>query len=158
MPAPIILISALARNHVIGTQNGMPWDVPEEYQQYLSFVSGQTVIMGRRTYEIFGADLTNTHAFVVSRSMSGGEGFEVYRSLEAALERGQELGKTIFVAGGGSIYAQALPLADAMYLSYIKGEFEGIAYFPDFDESDWKVVERKEEARFEFVHYQRKTT
>lgn len=155
MPHPIILIAALARNHVIGTQDGMPWHIPEEYQQYLGFIRDQTVIMGRRTYEIFGADLTSRHALVVSRSLPPGEGYEVCDSLEKALAVAQQLGRDIFVAGGASIYAQALPLADAMYLSYIEGEYEGVVYFPAFDAEEWQVEERRPHAQFEFVRYGR---
>lgn len=59
--------------------------------------------------------------------------------------------------GDASVYAQMLPLAEAMYLSFIKGDFEGDAYFPEFDEEDWDVVERRDHEAFEFVHYKRKT-
>lgn len=63
----MIIISAMSRDRVIGSGEGMPWNVPEEYQQFLSFVEDQTVIMGRRSYEIFGPDLTSAHTVVVSR-------------------------------------------------------------------------------------------
>lgn len=152
---PIILISALARNRVIGTQDGMPWQIPEEYQQYLGFIRDQTVIMGRRTYEIFGADLTSRYVLVVSRSLAPGEGYQVCGSLEDALVAAQQLDREIFVAGGASIYAQALPLADEMYLSFIEGEYAGVAFFPEFDPEVWEVVERRKHSQFEFVKYRR---
>ncbi|MEL6675861.1 MAG: dihydrofolate reductase [Bacteroidota bacterium] len=155
-PLSINLISAMSSTRVIGTQDGMPWEVPEEYQQYLGFVGGQTVIMGRRSYEIFGPDLTTTHNLVISRSLEAGPGYEVSRSLEEALESARNLGKKIFVAGGASIYAQALPLADQMYLSIIKGEFEGIAFFPEFERGNWEIVEQKDHPRFTFFRYRRK--
>ena len=44
----MIVIGAMAMNHVIGSGDGMPWDVPEEYAQFLRFIDGQTVIIGRR--------------------------------------------------------------------------------------------------------------
>jgi dihydrofolate reductase len=155
MPS-ISLISAMSHGRVIGTADGMPWQIPTEYQQYLHFITGQTVIMGRRSYEIFGEDLTSAHALVISRSFPSGSDYEVFDSLEKALTRGQELGKTIFVAGGASIYAQALPLADEMYLSTIPGEYEGTAYFPEFDPGDWEIIEERTEPDFIFRHYQRK--
>lgn len=156
MSHPVVLISALARNHVIGTQEGMPWHVPAEYQQYLGFIRDQTVIMGRRTYEIFGADLTSRYALVVSRSLPPGKGYQICHSLSDALAAAQLLGRTIFVAGGASIYAQALPWADAMYLSYIEGTHEGTAYFPAFDPAAWEVTERQVHPQFEFVRYRRR--
>ena len=146
----------MSKDRVIGSGDGMPWSVPEEYQQFLRFVDGQTVIMGRRSYEIFGPDLTSAHTMVVSRSGVDKEGVIVCGSIEEAAERAASFGKTVFSAGGATIYAQTLPLAQAMYISYIKGDFVGDTLFPDFDESDWVVAERRDHDAFEFVHYQRR--
>ncbi len=121
----MIIISAMSYDRVIGLGAGMPWNVPEEYQQFLRFVEGQTVIMGRRSYEIFGDDLTSAHHIVVSRSMKSVPGAVVCAGIEEAVETARSFGKTVFSAGGGSIYAQTIPLAHTMYLSYIKGDFEG---------------------------------
>ena len=152
----MIIISAMSRDRVIGSGDGMPWNVPEEYQKFLRFVEGQTVIMGRRSYEIFGDDLTTTHNIVVSRSIKEMPGAVVCSSVEEAVATARSYGKTVFSAGGGSIYAQTLPLADAMYLSYIKGHFEGDTYFPAFDEAEWDVVKREDHPAFEFVVYERR--
>lgn len=152
----VIIISAMSHGRVIGTQDGMPWNVPEEYQQYLNFVDGQTVIMGRKSYEIFGKDLHDTHNLVISRNYPNGIGYGVVHSLEEAIARAKTMDRTIFIAGGSSIYEQALPLADEMYLSYIQGKYEGIAFFPAFDVSDWTVIERRAHPKFDFVHYKRK--
>ncbi|RMG18551.1 MAG: hypothetical protein D6730_22650 [Bacteroidetes bacterium] len=153
MPTHII-IAALSYTHVIGTPDGMPWQVPEEYAQYLAFTRDQTVIMGRRTWEIFGQDLRSRHTLVVSRSLPARQGIEVYASLEAALEAAGKLGREVFIAGGASIYRQSLSLADRMYLSFIKGQFEGTAYFPAFDLTQWKITQQEEHPRFEFVMFE----
>lgn len=150
------IIAALSTDHLIGSGDGMPWEVPEEYQQFLDFIAGQTVIMGRRSFEIFGGDLTSAHALVVSRSASDLEGAIVCRSLDEACAQAAAFGKTVFSAGGATIYEQTLPRADRMYLSYIKGDFEGDTYFPAFDEAEWQVVRREEHPRFVFVAYARR--
>ena len=67
----------------------------------------------------------------------------------------ESFGTTVFSAGGASIYAQTIPLADTMYLSYIKGRFTGDAYFPEFSEEEWAVERREDHPRFEFVVYRR---
>jgi CRP-like cAMP-binding protein len=64
----MIIILAMSRNRVIGSGKGMPWSVPDEYRQFLDFVRGQSVIMGRRSFEIFGSDLGETSNFVISRT------------------------------------------------------------------------------------------
>ena len=152
----MIIISAMSKDRIIGSGEGMPWNVPEEYQQFLRLVRGQTVIMGRRSYEIFGPDLDDTQMVVISRSGIAKEGITVCGSVEEAVEMATAFGRTVFSAGGGSIYAQTLPLATDMYLSYIKGDFGGDTYFPEFDENAWGVVERRDHEGFEFVHYRRK--
>ncbi len=152
----MIIISAMSTDRVIGSGDGMPWSVPEEYQQFLGYVEGQTVIMGRRSYEIFGPDLTSAHNIVISRSEAEQEGVVVCGSIEEATEKATSFGKTVFSAGGATIYAQTLSLAEAMYISYVKGDFSGDAYFPEFDEDEWDVVERRDHEGFEFVHYRRK--
>ncbi len=153
--APLVIIAAMSRNRLIGSGDGMPWKVPEEYRQFLATIEGHTVLMGRRSWEIFGRDLTSKHNIVVSRSAGVIEGATVVGTLESALEVARGFGTTVYCAGGGLIYAQTVPLADEMALSYIKGEFEGDTYFPEFDESEWEIVERKEHLRFEFVRYRR---
>jgi dihydrofolate reductase len=152
----MIIIAAMAENRVIGSGDGLPWDVPEEYEQYRRFIADQTVIMGRRSFEIFGDDLTSRHAVVVSRSKKHIEGAVVCGSLEEAAEKAATFGRTVFINGGASIYEQALPLADEMYLSIIKGRYAGDAYFPEFDEIEWEIVERQDHDEFEFRHYRRK--
>ena len=151
----MIIISAMSKDRVIGRGDGMPWDVPAEYDQYLRFVSGQAVIMGRKTYEIFGSDLpAGTSPIVISRSAVI-DGARVTQSLTEALSVADGLHKQVFVAGGSSIYSQAIGLADEMYLSTIKGDFTGDAYFPEFDSKNWKIVEQRDEPDFVFRHYRR---
>lgn len=152
----MIIISAMSEDRVIGAGEGMPWDVPEEYQQYLDFVRGQTIFMGRKSYEIFGDDLTTAHTVVLTSSTSLGEGVETAATFDDALGQARAHGKTVFCGGGATVYEQALPLADAMYLSFVKGDFEGDAYFPEFDPAAWRVVESRDHAQFRFVHYARK--
>lgn len=151
----MIIVGAMSRDRVIGRGDGMPWDVPEEYAHFQRLVAGETVVIGRRSHEIFGATLTSAHTVVVSRSARAIPGAVVVPTIDAAVAAARALGRTVFSAGGASVYAQTLPLAEAMYLSYIKGEFTGDAYFPAFSERDWTVARREDHARWEFVEYRR---
>src|SRR5205809_7699870 len=92
---------------------------------------------------------------MVSGSSSKQSGAIVAASVEDAVGIAGAFGKTIFSAGGASIYAQTIPLADMMYLSYIKGHFTGDAYFPAFSQREWSVDRREDHPRFEFVVYRR---
>lgn len=155
----MIIIGAMTRDRVIGKGDGLPWDVPEEYAQFLRLIAGQTIILGRRSYEIFREGLTSAHTVVVSRHADGGDlpgAPVVVPSVEGALRVAESFGTTVFSSGGASIYEQTVPLADAMYLSYIKGDYDGDAYFPAFDEREWTVERHEDHPRFEFVVYRRK--
>jgi len=81
----VIIISAMSSDRVIGSGNGMPWNVPEEYEQFLRYVDGQAVIMGRRSFEIFGPDLRHTANIVVSRSAVRIEGARVCSTIQEAI-------------------------------------------------------------------------
>jgi dihydrofolate reductase len=82
----------------------------------------------------------------------------VCTSIPEALDKAREFGEEIFIGGGASIYKQCLPFADKMYLSYVKKEYEGDVYFPEFSELEWEEVKREDHEEFEFVEYKRKST
>ena len=154
----MIIVGAMTRDRVIGSGDGMPWDVPDEYAHFLRLVAGQTIILGRRSYEIFGEGLTSAHTVVVSRSpgLALRPNAVAAATIEEAVRTARSFGRTVFSSGGASVYAQTIPLARAMYLSYIKGDFTGDAHFPSFDEREWLVERRDDHPRWEFVVYRRK--
>lgn len=152
-----IVIAALAHNRVIGVNDRLPWRVPEEYRQFLDFITGQTVIWGRKTFEIFGKRPPSKRNIVVSFEPKSYDAAETVLSIEEALQRAEQFPETIFIAGGAAIYEQTLPLADKMYLSFIEGDYDGDTFFPEFDENDWEIEERRQQPRFTFVIYARKS-
>ncbi len=153
----LILISAMTRDRVIGSRGGLPWNIPEEYGQFVSLVRGHPVIMGRTSYEIFGGDLGESPLIVVSRSLGELPGVEVCSGIDEAIEAARAHGPTVFSAGGASIYRQTLPRADAMYLSFVKGDYQGDARFPEFDEADWVITRTDHHPQFEFRIYERRS-
>ena len=157
----MIVISAMAPDRAIGARNRMPWHVPEEFEQFLRFVRGNVVIMGRASAQIFEPDLGETTLIVVSRSLAELRNAIVVPSIEEAVKRAEALGKPVFSAGGAQIYAQTVPLADELWLSTIK-ETEvdrGVvpdAFFPEIDESVWGVAKEEEHSRFAFRVWRRR--
>ena len=153
----MIIIAAMDHNRLIGRGDGLPWHVPEESAHFLRLIEGQTVILGRRSYPAFGRDLTSAHNIVVSRSIEKLPGTVVAPTIEEACSLAASFGKTVFSAGGASIYQQTMQLASHMYLSYMKGQYNGDAYFPVFYVAEWEVVTRNDHGEFQFVVYQRST-
>jgi dihydrofolate reductase len=138
----IALIAAVARNGVIGAQNRLPWRLPEDLKHFRALTTGHAVIMGRRTWESIGRPLPGRQNIVVTSSEGiRVAGVEVARSLDDALAR-VRLPDPAFVIGGETLYRDALPRADLLYLTEIERDFEGDARFPQFDRSLWRETAR----------------
>lgn len=138
----ISLIAAMGRNHVIGKDNSLPWKLPGDMKRFKELTVGKPVIMGRKTFESIGRPLPNRTNIILTRDRNyKAAGCVVAHSLNEALEAAK--GKEIMVAGGEQIFREFLPKADKMYLTFIDKDFEGDAYFPKYNENEWKEI-RKE--------------
>ncbi len=159
----LTLIAALARRGVIGLNNALPWRLPEDLKRFKSLTLGHPVIMGRKTWDSLGRPLPGRENIVISRQPDfHPEGARLARDIPQALALARAGGMAeVFVIGGGDIYRQCLPLADRLQLTEIQHDFEGDAFFPDFDRSLWQETARSRqhaEAGFDydFVTYQRR--
>ncbi len=139
----VAIIAAVARNGVIGHRNRMPWHLPEDLKRFKQLTLGHAVIMGRRTFESIGKPLAGRNNIVVTRSPDWTcAGCHAAHSLEAALAAVHER-EDAFVIGGAQIYALAFPIASRLYITEIERDFEGDAFFPEFDRSRWREVSRE---------------
>jgi dihydrofolate reductase len=164
----ISIVAAIARNGVIGCNNGIPWRLQDDLKRFKQLTSGHPVIMGRRTFEsilaLSGKPLPGRENIVVTRSGAcAPAGCRVVRSLEAALAQAGGASEA-FVIGGAEIYALALPLAQRLYLTEIDAEFEGDTVFPCFDRAAWSEIAREPHGpmaesglRYDFAVYERRT-
>lgn len=151
---PFVLIAAMSETRVIGDRGRLPWDLPEEYAQFAAQVRGRAVVIGRVSWEIFGPDLDPSRTVVVRRDGVALPGVEVRGSVGDALERARELAPgPVFCAGGATIYGLALPIADRVHLSVVRGRHEGDARFPVLDEADWRVAVREDRDTYEYREY-----
>jgi dihydrofolate reductase len=161
----ISIISALARNRTIGLDNAMPWRLPEDLKRFRRLTMGHAVIMGRKTFESIGTPLSGRNNIVISRSREWSRpGCVVVHTLEAALAAAGR-SSDVFVIGGAQIYALALPHAQRLHMTEIERDFDGDAFFPEFDRSLWREVSREPHAAggnesfdYAFVDYERKAT
>lgn len=136
----IILIAAMAKNRVIGKDNTIPWHIPGEQQRFKAMTMGHTLIMGRKTFESIGRPLPGRKTVIISRNRGyQAAGCLVAPSLAEALALCPET-ETVFIAGGGEIYQQALDLADSIYLTILHREVEGDILFPEFDQKQFQKI------------------
>lgn len=139
----IAIIAAMARHRVIGIRNTLPWHLPEDLQHFKRLTMGHHIIMGRKTYESIGRPLPGRTTVIVTRDAGFAQaGCLVAASLEQALALCEGDAEVFFV-GGAQIYAQALTLADRLYLTEIDAEYEGDAWFPAFDRGQWRETARE---------------
>jgi dihydrofolate reductase len=134
------IIAAMSANRVIGKDNDLPWRLPADWKHFKSLTMGHHLIMGRKTFESIGQPLPGRTTVVVTRQTGyAPEGVLVARSIDQALQMAAG-DDEVFVAGGAQLYQQMLPRADRLYLTTIHEEFEGDTDFPEFEESDWKLI------------------
>lgn len=120
----------------------MLWHLPDDFRWFKKHTLGHPVIMGRKTMESIGRALPGRRNLVVSRNRNlTSEGFEYYDSLETALtaaESGEQ--EEIFVIGGGSLYQQAIPRADRIYLTRVEAKFPEASVHFHMPETNWHCV------------------
>lgn len=122
---------------------------------------GHPIIMGRKTHESIGRPLPGRTNVVVTRNNNyTAEGCIVVGSLDEAISKAGN-GNEVFIIGGSTIYEQALPLADKIYLTRVKANVSGDIFFK-LDESGWKQIssdkhqaDDKNQYDYEFVVLER---
>lgn len=163
------VIVAVASNGVVGRDNALPWHLPNDLAYFKRTTLGKPVVMGRRTFESIGRPLPGRCNIVVSRNPEfSAAGVAVVSSLEAALARAREraledgVGE-VMVIGGAGLYAEALPLADRLYVTEVHAEVEGDTYLPPVDWAAWQEVSRDDHKAcdsnpfdYSFVVFQRR--
>lgn len=136
----ISIIAAMDKNRLIGSDNGLPWHLPADFKHFKAVTLGKPVIMGRKTYESIGRPLPGRKNIVVSRSGFKSEGIESADSIDAALELVSDA-EDVMIIGGANFYEQMISNAQYMYLTHVDAECEGDAWFPEYDESEWTIVD-----------------
>ena len=159
------LIVAMAGNRTIGIDNALPWRIPEDLRRFKALTMGHHMIMGRKTFDSIGKPLPGRTTIVVTRNRELHiEGCIIAHSLPKAIDvcSGDE---EIFVVGGAELYAQALPLADTLYLTEIQKDVKGDAHFPELDRTEWQEISREKRHQetpqpleYDFVTYRRRQT
>lgn len=159
------LIAAVAENGAIGYENKLIYWLPNDLKRFKALTTGNTIIMGRRTFESLpkGA-LPNRRNIVLSRTGKTEDfpGCDHYHSLEEALQH-CNADEDIYIIGGNSVYQEAMPLADRLCLTLIHDTpNKADTFFPDFSEG-WEECERedhdideKHHQRYSFVDFIRK--
>ena len=161
----ISIISAVAKNGIIGIKNSLPWKLSGDLKYFAKTTSGKTVLMGRNTFlsivDMIGKPLPNRINLVLSETKEGIIGAEVFASWEKVLELAKN--EEIFVIGGANVYKQAIQFANKLYITEVDCTPEGDVSFPEFNKADWNLIseepheaDEKNEFGYNFKIYEHK--
>lgn len=134
-------IAAMSKNRVIGMDNKLPWNIPEDLQYFRDKTRNRIVIMGRKTMDSLNKKcLPKRLNIVITRNADYKvDGAVIVNSVDEAFEEAKkhtaQWGEEVFVCGGEEIYRQALPKTDLIYLTEVDLIIEGDAHFPEFDKN-----------------------
>lgn len=142
----ISIIAAIGNNNELGKDNDLIWYLPADLKRFKKITTGHTIIMGRNTFESIGKPLPNRRSVIITRNKDyQQEGCDVVHSLEDALGLIEDQEKA-FIIGGAQIYSEVLKkdLADELEITKVHQDFEADVYFPEINESNWKLVLNEE--------------
>ena len=147
-PSICIVVAIGGKNRVIGKNNKLPWNIPEDLKRFKELTTGHPIIMGRKTFESIGKPLPNRTNIVITRDTGyQAPGCIVVNTLDAAISQAQQIDtERICIIGGGEIFRQAMPIVDTLYLTRITGEFEGDVFFPEYEEFKHTVQKSSHES------------
>ena len=154
-----LVVAYSKKDKIICLKGALPWNLEQDLHRFRDLTTGKAIVMGRKTYESIGRPLPNRLNIVVSRNCTyEGANLITVRSFEEAIKAAGD--KDLMVSGGSSIYKEALPFVEVMYVTEVDYDGEGDAFFPDFDESlfdrEEECVITEEELPYTFVTYRRK--
>lgn len=150
---PFQAIAAMSENRVIGIENRIPWHIPEDFKWFKKKTMGQILIMGRKTYESIGRPLPGRETIILSRSGYEVPGLRTFASVDGLMEYINGGQRIPFICGGAEIYRKTLDLCSELYLTQVKGRFEGDAFFPNFEHLFHPPEIVLEHERFDVMHY-----
>lgn len=144
-PGCVSILAAMARNRVIGNNNRLPWYLSEDLKRFKSLTMGHTIVMGRKTYDSIGRVLPGRANVIVTNQLDLEiPGAIVVHTLADALRRCDPASENeLFIIGGAKLYEQTIELAQRIYLTEIQQDFDGDAYFPDFNREKWMEISRE---------------
>ena len=137
----LFIIAAMSENQVIGQKNRLPWHLPDEWVHFRKVTDGKPFIQGRKSFEAADALHSSYKNVVLSRN----ENLENFDKTERAADLNEGIAllkdeNEVFVLGGASVFEQALPLVEKLYLTIVHTTIEGDAYFPAINWDEWELI------------------
>ena len=154
--APLALVVATSRNHVIGRDGGLPWHLPEDLAHFRRVTTGHAIIIGRRTFDSLSSPLPDRTNIVMTRQRGlVADGFQPAHSLDEATDIARRTDGEPRICGGAAIYRLALPRVTRIFMTLVDEVVDGDTYFPELDRSAWREVEHEVVNGLHFLMFER---
>lgn len=150
------IIAAVSLNDVIGKNGKLPWYYPADLSWFKRCTRGQTVVMGRKTFESIGSQPLpmRSNIIISSKNIEYIPVINGYKNLrfhsikdfvsyiDLFVQHGVQWSKNIWFIGGRRIFEEAFEYADTLYLTKIPESTTGenLVYFPKWDMSKWQLM------------------
>tara|TARA_B100001057_G_scaffold282812_1_gene283206 strand:+ start:895 stop:1386 length:492 start_codon:yes stop_codon:yes gene_type:complete len=160
----IKLICAISKNNVIGNENKLPWNIPEDLKRFKELTSNNWIVMGRKTFDSIGRPLPNRKNIVLSENKNLKiDSVEVFNSPKEVIEsyKNNSDQKDLFIIGGTYIYELFIEYIEYLFITHVDKEYSGDAFFPKIDWNEWKLISEEnrydddEKVNFYFRDYKR---
>jgi len=146
-------IAAMAENRVIGNHNTIPWHLPEDFKWFKKTTMGQTLLMGRKTYDSIGRPLPGRQTIILSRNQLSIPNTQTVNTIESI--ESVATSDTIWIAGGAEIYQLMLPKCSDLYLTRVHQRPVGDTFFPEFENHFELATVIESNAEFSIEHWKK---
>ncbi len=137
-----VAVVAMADNGIIGRDNGLPWQLPDDLKRFKALTMGHALLMGRKTFDSIGRPLPGRRNLVLTRNARWeAPGVEAVRTLDDAFASAGA--STLFVIGGAEVFSLAWPAVDRLELTEVHSEPAGDTVLAGFDRREWRETFRE---------------
>ncbi len=160
------MIVAFANNNIIGGDNKLLWHIPEDLKRFKSITTGNTIIMGRKTFESLPGVLPNRKHIIITRDKTfkvNNDNVEVINNIDEVINRFINTPEIAFIIGGGQIYKQLIHNVDKLFLTEVLEDFQGDTTFPQVNFEDYTVdykseifISEKSKLKYRFIDLTKK--
>ena len=150
----ITIIVAAAENNAIGKNNNLIWSLPNDLKRFKKLTSGHSIIMGRKTFDSFPGLLPNRRHIIISNKSKNSfqENVIVVNNIYDALKAAED-DENPFIIGGGQIYKLVMDSSNKIELTRVHEKFEADTFFPEIDETKWKLINSEKHEKDEHHKY-----
>ena len=135
------ILVAHDQQRVIGYNNDLPWHLPNDLKHVKKLSTGNTLVMGRGTFESIGKPLPNRRNVVLTHNQNfQHDGVDVIHSIDEIYN----LPGHVFIFGGQSLFDKMIDKVDDMYITVLEGKFKGDTFFPPYTFEEWEVASSEE--------------